>query len=398
MKLTVWLVKRRRTASLVALVLGFSGLGLILLPAHDPNLRWVGIPVLILGAALFGWAVWPTATRTSLHVSNLATRLLNKVTWNGRLYPFFPAIGLGVIALDVAYNIAFSASPGFLTEDIVVILAATTLVAYGVVPARYSRERDFVLVFFLILNAVLVLPLLATRAYYRDATVSVDIYSWTALAPETGAILNAIGVNNSVHSVAGSTAPGLTFVPLHFQAQVTVIITTSCSGLYSFGIFASAFTAFTLTECTTITRRFWGLLGLGFLTSYVANLFRMVFVVLVGYYSDTPQTDLQNMLIAHSYAGWVIFLVWISIFWGPILKFMPGKLDTETAVEPNLIIRRLESKCGICSMVLSPTIPATRCVCGRYYHRTCLVGTGRCPACGELAAGEKSGSLRAVEY
>ncbi len=76
---------------------------------------------------------------------------------------------------------------------------------------------------------------------------------------------------------------------------MTVIIKTSWSGIYSFGIFASALAAFVLTEYERPSKRIWALLGLGFLASYVANVLRMVVIVLVGYYTDTrADGNLQN--------------------------------------------------------------------------------------------------------
>src|SRR5439155_114297 len=80
---------------------------------------------------------------------------------------------------------------------------------------------------------------------------------------------------------------------------------------------------FVLTEFQRPARRLWLLLGLGMGAAYVANVLRMVIIVLVGYYTDSTETDLQNMLIAHSYAGWLIFLGWIAVFWGALFKFLP---------------------------------------------------------------------------
>ena len=185
-----------------------------------------------------------------------------------------------------------------------------------------------------------------------------------------------------VHPVAGSTAPGLTFQPPSLGIQVTVVITTACSGIYSFGIFASAFVAFVLAEYDRLTRRIWLLLALGLMSSYIANVLRMVVIVLVGYYADSGQADLQNMLIAHSYAGWIIFLAWIALFWGALFKFLPEARPSLTPGAQLGTPARKESRCGICTIPLSPSLPATRCVCGAYYHRACLASQGRCPTCG----------------
>jgi exosortase/archaeosortase family protein len=210
------------------------------------------------------------------------------------------------------------------------------------------------------------------------------------LAPETAAVLNLFGVANTVHVVPGSTAPGLTFTPQHLGVPVTVVITTACSGIYSFGIFASAFLAFVLTEYERPSRRLWALLGLGFFTAYVANVLRMVVIVLVGYYTDTVQTDLQNMLVAHSYAGWFIFLAWISLFWGVLLRFVSPKKLSGMARELVQDVSKHEALCSLCAEALTPVLPATRCACGACYHRKCLETGWRCPSCGRLPNFEKT--------
>src|SRR5207302_1539227 len=131
-----------------------------------------------------------------------------------------------------------------------------------------------------------------------------------------------------------------------------------------------------------LTRRIWLLLALGLMSSYIANVLRMVVIVLVGYYADSGQADLQNMLIAHSYAGWIIFLAWIALFWGALFKFLPEARPSLTPGAQLGTPARKESRCGICTIPLSPSLPATRCVCGAYYHRACLASQGRCPTCG----------------
>lgn len=372
--------RHRRRMVLVALLSTFAGVGLLIDRPKGNVLEWLAIPFLAAGGALFAWAVWPRGVVAIQSGKSLASRLVYRLTLRGQLVPFFPAIGAGLVVADLAYNFLWSASPALQTEDTIVLLAAATFLGYNFVPARYARERDFVLVFFLALNLILVLPLLLARAYYADFERSVDLYSWIALAPETSAVLSAIGVSNTLHAVSGSTAPGITFTPQNLGVPVTVVITTACSGIYSFGIFASAFVAFVLTEYERPSKRIWALLGLGFLASYVANVLRMVVIVLVGYYSDTGETDLQNMLLAHSYAGWIIFLAWLAIFWGILLKFLPierhGPIaDTEPAA-------RRETRCGLCYDVLTPAIPATRCACGSYQHTSCAQAAGRCPECG----------------
>jgi len=376
-----FLARHRQFVVLIALVMASAGVGLLLTPLSASS-AWVGLSLVAVGGAVMSLAVWPKDRTLKTIRSSLGSRLIRVLTLRGKLSALMPAIGVGIILADIAYNLLLSATPSVQTEDTIALLGASSLVAYGFVPSRFSRERDFVLVFFIILNGLLVVPLLIARAFYSDFERSVDLYSWAAVAPEVSAVLSVLGVSNSVHSVTGSTAPGLTFTPLHFPVQVTVVITTACSGIYSFGIFASAFVAFVLTEYAQLTRRIWILLGLGLFAAYVANVLRMVVIVLIGYHTDTVQSDLQNMLIAHSYAGWLIFLGWISVFWGVLLKFVPQTPAFEETATSSTKESSRRNRCSICSVAMTPAIPGTRCACGAVYHTRCLLERSGCPTCG----------------
>ena len=384
--------QHRRTIVLTAILTTFGGVALLLDRPEGSVLEWFGLPFLVVGGAVFVWGAWPHGKAAPPSPRSVAAHLLRRLTWDGRLVPFFPAFGVAILLADLGYNFALSATPALQAEDTIVLLAAASLVGYGIVPSRFARERDFVLWFSLCLNAILVVPLLAARTYYSDFERSVDVYSWVALAPQTSAVLSLLGVSNSVQAVAGSTAPGLTFTPQGLGIPVVVVITTACSGIYSFGIFASAFVAFVLTEYETMSRRVWALLGLGLLTSYLANVLRMVVIVVVGYYTDTAETDLQNMLIAHSYAGWLIFLGWISLFWIGLFRLLPRGREE---VQPGRLApapSRSGTLCGICGEPLTPVVPATRCTCGSFFHRTCLGGAERCPSCGRPRPSEAAPS------
>jgi len=375
---TLLAINHRRATILLSLLTTFAGVALIIDRPKGTVLEWLAVPLLAIGGALFTYVVRPRKAADADHQNSLAGRLVRLVTLRGRLVPVFPALGIGMILADFAYNLLVSATPALQTEDTIVLLAAATLCAYGFVPARFAKERDFGLIFVLALNGILVLPLLAARVYYADFERSVDVYSWVALAPQTSEILSLLGVANTLHPVVGSTAPGLTFSPRNFVGPVTIVITTACSGIYSFGIFASAFVAFVLTEYEKPSPRVWAMLGFGLLTSYAANVFRMVVIVLVGYYTDTAQTDLQNMIVAHSYAGWAIFLTWIAAFWTILLKFFGPESIPATRVEYAIT----RNSCRICDRDLTPAILATRCECGASYHQTCLRSAGSCPRCG----------------
>jgi exosortase/archaeosortase family protein len=397
MGLDVWgrrLAEHRRATSLTGLLIAFTGVSMVFNPTHAVDLQWIGLPLLVAGATLLAWVLWPRTTVPTVERLSLGARLIHRLTLRSRLVRLFPAFGIALFVADLSYNAFLSATPALLAEDILVLLSASALLGYGFVPAQYTRERDFVFLFFFSVDLILVVPLLAVRLAAGNMGASVDVYSWTALAPEVSAILSMLGVPNSVHGVPGYTAPGLSFTPTRMGTPVTLVITTACSGIYSFGIFAAAFVAFVLTEYTSPSRRLWLFLGLGFLASYAANLLRMVMIVLVGYATDSAETDLQNLLLAHSYAGWVIFIGWLALFWGVLFKFLPIEADvlghaptTVVALPP----RPRGSFCGICQEALSPAIAGMRCACGALYHRACLANAGRCPACHRDVADTRMG-------
>ncbi len=371
----------RRGIVVVALMTMFSGVALVIDRPKGTILEWLAVPLIALGAACFTWAIWPVAEAWSQPAAPfLFSRILSRVTRNRRLISLLPAVGVSVILSDLVYNLFLSANRELLTEDTIVLLLGGVLIAYPLFPERFARERDFALAFFLALNLILVLPLLAVRAYYQDFERSVDVYSWVALAPETSGVLSLVGVKNAVHSVPGASAPGLTFQPRGLAFEVTIVITTACSGIYSFGIFAAAFIAFVLTEYEKMTRRLWTFLGFGLLTAYAANVLRMTVIILVGYYTDSAQTDLQNMLTAHSYAGWLIFIGWIALFWSVLFRTLPLAANpgsTET------IRSRYESVCSICHSYMTPTIAAQRCTCGLFVHKACASAVIKCPVCAQ---------------
>src|SRR3989449_3364611 len=379
-------LRRHMAASVLAVfLLIFAGVALLLNPTHLPYSEVLGIPFFVAGLALFALlfrrmpgAPAPQERRT------LASMFLDSATPHGKLLRWFPAFAIVLIALDLTYNQLVFGRISVGTEDTLLLLLAAALLASPFVPVRFGRERDFLLMFMAALLLALVVPLLLLRLYYRDFEASVDAYSWAALAPQTAAVLNLLGVPANVHPWVGSTAPALDFTTKS-GAVLTVVITTACSGIYSFGIFASAFVAFVLTEFERFQPKALALLGLGFLTSYVANILRMVLIILFGVYSDTPQDSVSNLMVAHSNLGWLIFLGWIALFWGLVFRFVvrPSAPEEKGAAPAakGPVLKKRGVLCGICEDALTPALPGYRCECGRFYHVACAATVEECPRC-----------------
>ena len=242
-ELRLFIERHRRMALLGAGLLVLAGIDLVLFPPKGVVLEWLALPFLGAGLTLLAVAAKRSAPEPDDEPPTLATRLIRRLTLNGRLVRWLPTFGIAIVLADLAYNAFLSVSPELGTEDTFTLLFGAALIAYPYVPATYRRERDFVFTALLFLLVVFVVPLLIARAFSGNWEYSVDLYSWAALAYQVAAVVGAFGVPATVHAVPGSTAPGLT-VPTNAGIEITLVITTACSGLYSFGLFTRRFRRF----------------------------------------------------------------------------------------------------------------------------------------------------------
>src|SRR5436309_10173081 len=114
--LTIIANQRRRTIVLAGLLITFAGVALLIDRPKEAVLEWLGLPLLVFGGTLLLLTVW-TPSRPSRDAStSVADRLLRNLTWDGRLVPFFPAIGSAIIVADLVYNVTLSSTPALQTE------------------------------------------------------------------------------------------------------------------------------------------------------------------------------------------------------------------------------------------------------------------------------------------
>lgn len=382
--------RRKYLWLLVWFLIFFAGLDLVWNPPKGAGLEYLvlGVFFLVLGSVFLVLLLVPKEKlKIEVREGNLATALLNIFTARGRLKPFFPVFGILLIVVDLLYNLFLSATPELLTHDSIVLLFGVVMIAYNFIPSSYERERDFVFLFFAGLIAILVIPLMLARFVIGNLDESVGIYSAYLLAPEVTGVLNLLGVPASVD-----------WLDINFVTQsgdnVTVYISTACSGIYSFAIFASAFLAFVFTEYDRIDKKVSLLMVLGIFTAYVANILRMVVIVMVGYYTYTPEEGLQAMMVAHSNVGWVIFLVWIGLFWFLMYRFL---IRTKEPVKGEEEPGKATTICGMCGEMMKVDIPGTRCDCGQFLHIECVQQTGKCPNCGNDIGLKQEGFIETVD-
>ena len=91
---------------------------------------------------------------------------------------------------------------------------------------------------------------------------------------------------------------------------VGVNVGRTCSGLHSVALFISVFTAFFVSKSNSIDLEFVLFILAGIVLSYIANLIRILAIVLVGIHFSY-----EDMIWAHNYLGWFFFTLWFYVFW-----------------------------------------------------------------------------------
>lgn len=384
---------RSRGILFVAFSLGATG---VLLSLTDNKLTSVHPAYQLFGVALmiggFGWAAWilaQTRTTTSAGPGQAARAPTTIATrWIAYLHPDRPWVlsiyGALAILGDIVYNLRVEGASQVGTHDIALLLLGGVLLFYPLIPGRLGRERDFALVFAAGLTLFLAVPLIIIRAFSLDPSGSVTFYSSFFLVPPLEFVTNLIGI--STHAIGNEIT-----IPHRLGGSPTrLVISASCSGIYSFAIFGSAFLAFVTTEYQRWTGRLVGIALVGIFAAYVANLLRMLIIILIGWGFDVGggvpgTTGLEYLLWTHANAGWIIFLLWVSLFWLALYRFFPPTAQTEVG-RVTIGHRPTEAICSLCGGPLSPTIAAAHCACGGIHHLTCLAATD-CP----IRAGTETG-------
>ncbi|MFX0208049.1 MAG: archaeosortase/exosortase family protein [Candidatus Hodarchaeota archaeon] len=111
----------------------------------------------------------------------------------------------------------------------------------------------------------------------------------------------------------------------HVTTPRTVTIDARCSGIHSFTIFITCFyLTFLYIGRHVEKKRLAIALTIGTFGTLSCNWLRLIFIYLVGYYYGS-----EPMYEAHDYAGLVIFLIWMVIFWIYALDYLKIRQNVE---------------------------------------------------------------------
>ena len=256
----------------------------------------------------------------------MLTRFLMRFASERVVVAAIPLFGLLLLIGWSAWKVLSVGESNLRMEDIVVTLFALSLVLYQSGPSRFYDQKDFVVLFLLFLTMVFAVMwkiyTIVTGESYGRVTAYSEYYFITQ---PVVAIVNLFGVNAT--AVLDLSGFGLSNVIEYFYEGrlVRLGIGTGCSGLYSAGLFFSAFLSFVLVRYKTLNARIVAGLGLGLLVTWFSNIIRMVVTILVGaVYGPVA------LATFHMYFGILFFVGVVLVFWYLVAGWLDRHMPDES--------------------------------------------------------------------
>lgn len=320
----------------MAAIVALGGLSVALMnqkaSEFTPVARLVAFIMMVIGAATYMFLTYgkgvvrPVAVTEGRRAFG-SQRLIDLIGLRHRKL-LFPIYGIGLIILVFAYNYRMGNALDLQGFDGATIVLGVLFLAYDRIPRTFRLERDFALLLFFFVFVLLVAPLKAYRIISGDPDEGATPFAGTLIVQPLSFMLDLLGITNS------ASGPTLSFTDADGVSQ-KVIVAFACSGMYSTIIFISAFLALVLVEYRRYNLKVVAILFLGVITAYLANMLRMVILILMGYYNgmgDSKDPEFGTLLWGHAYLGEIIFITWVMIFWALLYKYMIGpELDAQKA-------------------------------------------------------------------
>ncbi|MGQ9588213.1 MAG: exosortase/archaeosortase family protein [Thermoplasmata archaeon] len=259
----------------------------------------------------------------------LLVKVLSRYIAKERCVVLLPLVGFLIILVWTIWKLFVVGESNLRMNDFIVTLFGLSLVLYYQGPSRYTLQKDFAVLYLMFLAIVFVViwgtyTVVTGESYYRVTAYSeyylitipvVKLVNLFGTAARAELDLDGLGLSN--------------MIDYEYQGRLLRVgIGTGCSGLYSAGMFFSAFIAFVLVRYRKIDRRILVALALGLFMTWAANIVRMAITIMVGSAYGHPA-----LAFVHSYLGILIFVACVTVFW----YLMVGWLDRdEEAFEPPL--------------------------------------------------------------
>ncbi|MBN1677282.1 MAG: archaeosortase/exosortase family protein [Candidatus Thermoplasmatota archaeon] len=242
------------------------------------------------------------------------SRFLPKKWWAA----FLPVLGFGVVLAWSAWKIFVSGQADLRIEDFIVTLFGLSVVLYYFGPSEFTMQKDFVVLYLFFLTLIFAvmwkLYTIVTGESYGRITGYSEYYFITL--PVVW-LVRAFGIGADAELDTDGVGLSNTIAYEYEGVLIRLGVGSGCSGLYSAGLFFSAFLAFVIVRYERMDARILTALGLGLLVTWFGNIFRMAVTVLIGAAYGHPA-----VVFVHSTFGIVIFVAFIAVFWYFIVRWL----------------------------------------------------------------------------
>ncbi len=244
--------------------------------------------------------------------------LLSKIITRQQSTTLIPLAGFLLVAIWSGWKLLVAGQSDLRLEDFVVTLFGTSLVLYNAGPSKYTMQKDFVVLYLLFLTIVFAVIWKTYTIVSGDSYYRINAYSeYYFINIPVVFLVRMFGI--SVSSELDASSHGISnFITFEYQGRDILLgIGEGCSGLYSAGLFFSAFLAFVLVRYRKVDPWIIAALGLGFIVTWASNIIRMAITIMIGSAYGAPALS-----FFHSYIGIIVFVLFVTIFWVLIVGWL----------------------------------------------------------------------------
>jgi len=282
------------------------------------------IVLVVVGVSLALFSLTKMRASRSERRDGLLVDLLSRVLSRERISTLLPIVGFAIILIWSSWKIFVTGQSDLRMEDFIVTLFGLSLVLYYVGPSEYALQKDFVVFYLMFLTIVFAViwksySLITGESYSRITAYS-EYYFITI---PVVALLRLFGLEVEAELDLGGIGLSNTIAYEYNDVLLRIGIGSGCSGLYSAGLFFSAFLAFVIVRYHRIDWRILTALGIGLAVTWFGNIFRMAITIWVGSMYGHPA-----LAFVHSTLGILIFVAFITVFWYLIVRWL-DKSPTE---------------------------------------------------------------------
>jgi exosortase/archaeosortase family protein len=281
----------------------------------------VEIILVAIGIGMALYAARSTSLQKKEAVDGLLIRLMGRFMSREFAASVIPMLGFAVLLVWSIWKIFVIQMTDLHMEDFIVTLLGLSLVLYNFGPSKLHQMQDFVVFYLMFLTLVFVGFWKLYEIFSGESSYRITAYAeYYIVTQPTTTILNLMGFDVSCELRLGGIGLANIIEYEYGDRILRLGIGAGCSGLYSAGLFFSAFLAFVFVRYQKVDRYIGAALALGFVVTWLSNIVRMVFTVMAGIMWGHPA-----LAFVHSYIGIVIFVVFITIFWLLIVRWLDAK-------------------------------------------------------------------------